>query len=102
METTTTTRTLSSRLEEGLAAVRDLQLPGAADAAGSFALDVADIVRALDADDDVVMAAALQPLLEADCIDRDAAVRRFGAEPDRLAVALRLLGRFGLPPDWTP
>ena len=34
------------------------------------ALEVAEIVRTLDADDDVVLAALLQPLLEAGLIDR--------------------------------
>ncbi len=102
METTTTGRTASSKLQEGLVAVRSLDLPAAADAARRGALEVAEIVRSLDADDDVVMAAALQPLLDADCIGHESAVARFGPEPVRLAGGLRHLGRFGLPPDWTP
>jgi GTP pyrophosphokinase len=102
METATSTRTLSAGLKEGLEAVRALDLPAAADCARRNALEVADIVLSLDADDDVVLATALQPLLEAEFIGRDAAMRRFGAEPVRLAAALRHLGRFGLPADWTP
>ena len=102
METTTTGRTASTKLQEGLVAVRSFELPAAADAARRSALEVADIVRSLDADDDVVMAAALQPLLDADCIGHESAVARFGPEPVRLAGDLRHLGRFGLPPDWTP
>jgi GTP pyrophosphokinase len=102
METTVTTRTASIRLNAGLAAVRELDLPAAAEATRSFALDVAGIVRSLDADDDVVMAAMLQPLLDAKYLEREAAEKRFGAEPVALARALSQLGRFGLPPDWTP
>ena len=67
------------------------------------ALEVAEIVRTLDADDDVVLAALLQPLLEEELIDREAACdarrRRSGAP---CARALSELGEFGLPADWTP
>jgi GTP pyrophosphokinase len=44
----------------------------------------------------------LQPLIDARHLDGEAAERRFGAEPVRLARALGQLGHFGLPPDWTP
>ncbi len=66
------------------------------------AFEVADIVRSLDADDDVVLAAMLQPLLDAGYLEVPAAALRFGAEPLRLALALRQLGEFGLPGDWAP
>jgi GTP pyrophosphokinase len=102
METTAISRTVGSRLRDGLAAVREFELPAAAEAGRRRALDVADIVLGLDADDDVVIAAALQPLLEERHLEREAAVRRFGAEPVRLAQALQHLGHFGLPPGWTP
>src|ERR1700730_11952891 len=102
METTVTTRTASVRLNAGFAAMRELDLPAAAEATRSIALDVADIVRSLDADDDVVMAAMLQPLLDAKYMEREAAEKLFGAEPVGLARALSQLGQFGLPPDWTP
>jgi GTP pyrophosphokinase len=102
METTATTRTVSTRLNEGLAALRELDLPPAADAVRDSASDVAEIVRTLEADDDVVMAAALQPLLDGNYIEREAAEKRFGVEPVRLARALAQLGHFGLAPDWTP
>ncbi len=36
------------------------------------ALEVADIVRTLDADDDVVIAAMIQPLLDGKFIEREA------------------------------
>ena len=102
METTATTRTVTTRLKEGFAALRELDLPPAAESARRVALSVAEIVRTLDADDDVVMAAMLQPLLDAHFIEREATAKRFGMEPVRLARALSQLGHFGLPPDWTP
>jgi len=102
METTATIRTVSTRLNEGLAALRGLDLPSAAQTACDSAFDVAEIVRTLEADDDVVMAAALQPFLDGNYIEREAAEKRFGVEPVRLARALAQLGHFGLAPDWTP
>jgi GTP pyrophosphokinase len=102
METTSTTRTASSRLHAGVTAVRELDLPTDGAAARDAALAVAEIVRTLDADDDVVMAALLQPLLDGKFIDRDGAEKRFGMEPVRLARALSQLGQFGLPADWSP
>ena len=102
METTATTRTVSTRLYEGLAALRELDLPPAVDTVRDSAFDVAEIVRTLEADDDVVLAAALQPLLDGKYIEREAAEKRFGVEPVRLARALAQLGHFGLAPDWTP
>ena len=102
METTATTRTVSDRLTGAFAAVRAFELPDAAQPARTSALEVAQIVRTLDADDDVVVAAMLQPLLDGGHLERGAAESRFGAEPVRLARALSQLGHFGLPPDWTP
>ena len=103
METTATTQlTASPQLRAALAAARDLDLPPAAAAVRDRALDVAEIVRALDADDDVVIAAVLAPLLEAKLLDRETAEERFGVDAAHLARALNELGQFGLPPDWTP
>jgi GTP pyrophosphokinase len=102
METTATTRTASSRLHAGAAAVRELDLPPEGEPARTQALAVAEIVRALDADDDVVIAAMIEPLLDGKFIDREMAEKRFGMEPARLARALSQLGYFGLPHDWTP
>jgi GTP pyrophosphokinase len=102
METTATPRIVNDRLKEAIAAVRALDLPPSAQAMRHAALDVAEIVRTLEADDDVVVAALLQPLLDASFLERDAADRRFGAEAVRLALRLSQLGHFGLPPDWTP
>jgi GTP pyrophosphokinase len=102
METNSTSRTVTGRLQAAFASVRALDLPDDGAAVRQTALEVAEIVRALDADDDVVVAALLQPLMEAKFIDREAAAARFGAEPARLARSLGVLGHFGLPADWTP
>src|SRR6202795_967479 len=102
METTASTRvSASERLLAAFAAVRALDLPGSELPVMRTALDVAEIVRTLDADDDVVIAAMLHPLLDAKLMDREAA-ERFGADAARLARALSQLGEFGLPADWTP
>ncbi len=102
METIATTRTASSRLHAIDAAVRELDLPPEGEAARIQALAVAEIVRTLDADDEVVIAAMIQPLLDGKFIEREMAEKRFGMEAARLARALSQLGHFGLPPDWTP
>ena len=103
METTASTRiTASERLQTAFEAVRALDLPGDARIVLRAGLDVADIVRTLDADDDVVIAALLQPLMDAKLLEREAAEKRFGADAVRLARNLSQLGEFGLPADWTP
>jgi GTP pyrophosphokinase len=103
VETTASTRiTASERLHAAFAAVRALDLPADASAVLRSSLDVAEIVRTLDADDDVVIAALLQPLLDAGLMDREAAEKHFGLDAARLARSLSQLGEFGLPADWTP
>lgn len=103
METTASIRvSASERLLAAFAAVRELDLPDSDYPVLRAALDVAEIVRTLDADDDVVIAAMLHPLLDAKLLDREAAEKRFGADALRLARALSQLGEFGLPADWTP
>jgi GTP pyrophosphokinase len=103
METTASTRvSASERLLAAFAAVRELNLPDAELPVLRAALAVAEIVRTLDADDDVVIAAMLQPLIDAKMLEREAADKRFGADAVRLARALSQLGEFGLPADWTP
>jgi GTP pyrophosphokinase len=102
METTASSRTLSGRLDAAIAALRQIELIEEGDAARGTALGVAEIVRVLDADDDVVIAAMIQPLLDGKFIQRESAERLYGAEPVRLARALSELGHFGLPADWTP
>jgi GTP pyrophosphokinase len=103
METTALTRvTASERLDAAIATARALDLPGADLEKVRAGLDVADIVRTLDADDDVVIAAMLQPLLDAKVLDPAGAEKRFGADAVHLARALGQLGEFGLSADWRP
>ena len=78
METTAPTRTPSGRLHAAITALREIELPTATETLRSAALEVADIVRLLDADDDVVVAAMIQPLLEAGYIEREGAALRQG------------------------
>ena len=103
METTAATRiTASERLHAAWAALRALDLPEPGEQVLRAGLDVAEIVRTLDADDEVVIAAVLQPLLDAKLLDREAADKLFGSDAVRLARSLSQLGEFGLPADWTP
>jgi GTP pyrophosphokinase len=102
METTATRRSANSRLLAAIAELREIALPPEGDAARSEALEVAEIVRALDADDDVVIAALLQPMLDRGYLEAAGGAKRFGEEPVRLARALNQLGTFGLPQDWRP
>jgi GTP pyrophosphokinase len=102
METTATARTSSSGLHAAIETLRALDLSPEGDSVRSAALDVAEIVRTLEADDDVVVAAMLQPLLDGKYIERAIAETLFGHEPVRLSRALSQLGHFGLPADWTP
>jgi GTP pyrophosphokinase len=102
METTPSARAVSSRIDAGFAELREIVLPAEGEAARDIALSVAEIVRTLDADDDVVLAAMIQPLLDGKFIQKEAAEKRFGEEAVRLARALSQLGHFGLPGDWTP
>jgi GTP pyrophosphokinase len=103
LETTATTRLAATdAVREAAAALRHLALPPAADAIRTAALDVAEIVRNLDADETIVIAAMIGPLLEARLLDPEAARKRFGAASAELARELNRLGHFGLPPDWTP
>ena len=102
METTAPSRTASGRVHAAIALLREIELPQQAVTLRDDALEVADIVRLLDADDDVVVAALIQPLLEAGFIELPGAAKRFGEEPLRLARSLSQLGEFGLPAEWAP
>jgi GTP pyrophosphokinase len=102
METLSPIKASRDALDTSVAAVRALALSPSGERTRTIALETAEIVGALDADDDVVIASLLTPLLDEKLIDRDAATKRFGEEPVRLARALSQLGEFGLPVDWTP
>ena len=92
----------SERLDAAFATARALDLPDAASSVLRAGLDVAEIVRTLDADDDVVIAAMLQPLLDAGLLDPKSAEQHFGADAAHLARNLGELGEFGLDLNWTP
>ncbi len=96
METTAPIRTASLKLDASFAAVRALDLPATGEPARRAALEVAEIVRNLDADDEVVVAAMLQPLLDENILDRESTGKRFGEEPARLARSLESIGPFRL------
>jgi GTP pyrophosphokinase len=103
METTGTMRsTATGAVRDATAVIQALELPPEAAGVRLAAIQVAEIVRSLEAGDGVVIAAMLGPLLEAKLLDAEAAAGHFGAEVTRLAHELQQLGHFGLPPDWTP
>ncbi len=102
METLSAPRTASAELQAGFERMRTLPLQAEGEAVRANAFEVAEIVRMLDADDDVILAALIQPLLDAKYLELEAAEKQFGKEPARLARALSQLGHFGLPADWTP
>jgi GTP pyrophosphokinase len=103
LETTAPTRaTASEALRSAYAAVADLALPPAAADRRAAAVEVAEILGMLEADDDVVVAALLRPLLDAKILEPTAAAKRFGESATQLARELIQLGEFGLPQDWTP
>src|ERR1035441_9351063 len=83
-------------------AVRALDLPTQSEPLRLAAIEVAEIVRNLDADEDIVIAAMLRPLLEAKLLDSGTAAKLAGPVPVQLARELNQLGEFGLPSDWTP
>ncbi len=101
METTAILPDVSSRLHAASRLCANLVAAGRR-AERNAVLEVAEIVACLDADDDVVIAAMIQPMLDASYLEREGAAKRFGDEPVRLARALSELGQFGLPADWTP
>jgi GTP pyrophosphokinase len=103
LETTATTRVAASEpVQSALAAIGELALPPQTIGLRKAAAEVAEIVRSLDADDDVVIAALLHPLIAAKLLEREGSEKRFGAAATQLALELNQLGQFGLPADWTP
>ncbi len=103
METNATSRlTASQAVHDASAAILALELPPDGAELRRAAMQVADIVRNLDAGESIVIAAMLAPLLESKALDAESAVKRFGVESTTLARELNQLGHFGMPPDWTP
>jgi GTP pyrophosphokinase len=103
METNATSRLTATRaIHDASAAISRLDLPPEGAELRLAALQVAEIVRNLDADESIVIAAMIGPLLEFKYLDPDAATTLFGEEATKLARELNQLGHFGMPPDWTP
>ncbi|HEX9773086.1 MAG TPA: bifunctional (p)ppGpp synthetase/guanosine-3',5'-bis(diphosphate) 3'-pyrophosphohydrolase [Steroidobacteraceae bacterium] len=63
-------------------------------------LEIAAILAGLRADDDVVLAGALVPLLGASAIDAAQAAQAFGEASAQLALELRRVGGIGIPGSW--
>lgn len=89
-------------MSRAIETVRALDLAPAQEALRKASFEVADIVRSLDADDDLVIAALIQPLRAANLIDARNAEQSFGGAAAGLAADLIGLERVGFPPDWTP
>jgi GTP pyrophosphokinase len=103
VETTATTRLAATEaVRDATSAIQALALPPDGAELRQAALQVAEIVRNLDADENIVIAAMLGPLLEAGFLDAETAAGRFGVLATNLARELTQLGHFGMPPDWTP
>jgi GTP pyrophosphokinase len=102
METTSLNRSPSSRLQAAMQTLRALELAAEGERVRDSAAEVAAIVADLEADDDVVIASMLEPLLAGKYLEAEAAEKRVGSEPVRLARELSALGQFGLPADWSP
>jgi GTP pyrophosphokinase len=79
-----------------------MDLPPEGAVALENALAVAAIVQNLDADEDLVLACALYPLLAKSWLTPQVAEHEFGAHRVHLANELAQLGHFGLPDDWRP
>ena len=64
-------------------------------------VEIAAILGGLRADDDVVLAGALVPLLEASAVDTETAAQIAGPAAAELARELRRIGGFGIPGSWS-
>jgi GTP pyrophosphokinase len=60
------------------------------------------VLAPLQADDDVLLAGLLVPLLHARAVDESTALSTFGDAAVRLATELEKLGESGIPADWNP
>jgi GTP pyrophosphokinase len=64
-------------------------------------VEIAAILGGLRADDDVVLAGALVPLLEASAVDAETTAQIAGPAAAKLARELRRIGSFGIPGNWS-
>ena len=74
---------------------------GAPDDAASRALGIADILAGLEADDDTIAGALLQPLLAAGVVSPETAAARVGAGAANFARELESLGGFRISGRWS-
>src|SRR5260221_3557816 len=103
METTASTPiTASQRLHAAFAAARGLDLPDTAVGLLRAGLDVAEIVRTLDADDDVAVPALLLPVLPCPLIGMAGAWKLFSADAHRLVPDVYPVGRIRFPAELSP
>jgi GTP pyrophosphokinase len=87
---------LSPRVRQALEQVRAEVQPEA----WNRSREIAAILAGLRADDDVVLAGALVPLLGASAIDEAQAAQAFGEGSAQLARELRRVGGIGIPGSW--
>jgi GTP pyrophosphokinase len=72
------------------------------DDATSRGVELLAVLAQLQADEDVLLAGLLVPLLHGGRIDAAAALPTFGEAAVRLAAELDKVGDIGIPPDWQP
>ena len=104
MKTTTLdTTTTTPRIEAARAAAEALLRPdeGAA-AALARGAGIAEIVQALEADEDTVIGALIAPVLATGALTAEAANRQFGQAVARFAGELHALGNFRITDRWSP
>jgi len=104
MKTTTLdTATTTPRIEAARAAAESLLRP---DAAAREALErgagIAELVQALEADDDAVVGALIAPVLATGALTAEAATRQFSEKAARFAGELCALGSFRITDRWSP
>jgi GTP pyrophosphokinase len=91
-------RSLSPKVRVALDAVA--ALPD--DVPTQRSLELLSVLAPLLADDDVLLAGLLVPLLHGGVLDTDAALPDFGEGAVRLATELERVGDSGIPADWNP
>jgi GTP pyrophosphokinase len=90
------------RAAEVFAALHALELADGAPKVVDDAIEVAQIIAGLEADEDLVVAAAIYPLISHGWLTRERAIDLAGPVSAKLARDLAQLGQFGLPADWSP
>ncbi len=91
-------RTLPPKVRAALDHVTSLS----ADVHTRRATELVAVLALLQADDDVLLAGLLVPLLEGGRVDAETALPTFGEAAVRLATELRTVGDSGIPAGWNP